>query len=121
MQLTELREQLEGVPNHHIEFNGVCWDCSVPVKVVCYINKEGSETIKGGALYNPQIDILGTKQLFFKCDECFQKDRVLRCYQPCEVYSRVVGYLRPLQQWNKGKIEEFKQRKEFVVEIGGKK
>lgn len=31
----------------------------------------------------------------------------------CEVYSRVVGYLRPVDQWNVGKQEEFKQRKEF--------
>jgi len=31
----------------------------------------------------------------------------------CEVYSRVVGYLRPVDQWNIGKQEEFKQRKEF--------
>lgn len=30
---------------------------------------------------------------------------------PCEVYSRVVGYLRPVQNWNKGKKEEFKLRK----------
>jgi len=29
---------------------------------------------------------------------------------PCEVYSRVVGYLRPVNQWNKGKQEEFSQR-----------
>ena len=31
----------------------------------------------------------------------------------CEVYSRVVGYLRPVDQWNDGKQEEFKQRKMF--------
>lgn len=30
---------------------------------------------------------------------------------PCEVYSRVVGYLRPVQNWNKGKKEEFNLRK----------
>jgi len=35
--------------------------------------------------------------------------------QPCEVYSRIVGYLRPVQQWNKGKQEEFKERLEFKV------
>jgi len=34
---------------------------------------------------------------------------------PCEVYSRVVGYYRPVQSWNRGKQEEFKDRKEFVV------
>lgn len=32
---------------------------------------------------------------------------------PVEVYSRVVGYFRPVNQWNKGKQEEFSQRKEF--------
>jgi ribonucleoside-triphosphate reductase len=31
----------------------------------------------------------------------------------CEVYSRVVGYLRPVNQWNKGKQQEFKDRKMF--------
>lgn len=30
---------------------------------------------------------------------------------PCEVFSRVVGYLRPVQLWNKGKKEEFFLRK----------
>lgn len=29
---------------------------------------------------------------------------------PCEVYSRVVGYFRPVQNWNLGKREEFKDR-----------
>lgn len=28
----------------------------------------------------------------------------------CEVYSRVVGYIRPVSQWNEGKQEEFKDR-----------
>jgi ribonucleoside-triphosphate reductase (formate) len=28
-----------------------------------------------------------------------------------EVYSRIVGYYRPVQSWNKGKREEFSQRK----------
>lgn len=30
--------------------------------------------------------------------------------QECEVYSRVVGYLRPVQQWNDAKQSEFKDR-----------
>ena len=34
---------------------------------------------------------------------------------PTEIYSRVVGYFRPVSQWNKGKKEEFKERKEFDV------
>lgn len=35
--------------------------------------------------------------------------------QPCEVYSRIVGYLRPVQQWHKGKQEEFGQRSTFNI------
>ena len=31
----------------------------------------------------------------------------------CEVYSRVVGYLRPVSQWNMGKKQEFGDRKVF--------
>jgi len=37
------------------------------------------------------------------------------CGDSCEVYSRVVGYLRPVNQWNKGKKEEFKLRKTFRI------
>ena len=38
---------------------------------------------------------------------------------PTEVYSRVVGYMRPVQNWNKGKQEEFKMRKEFEIKNSG--
>jgi ribonucleoside-triphosphate reductase len=44
----------------------------------------------------------------FFCPKCTIK-------QPCEVYTRIVGYYRPVQQWNLGKQEEFKQRKEFKI------
>ncbi len=37
------------------------------------------------------------------------------CGAPSEVYSRIVGYLRPVQQWNNGKQEEYKERKTFKV------
>jgi ribonucleoside-triphosphate reductase (formate) len=31
----------------------------------------------------------------------------------CEVYSRICGYIRPVQQWNVGKAAEFKDRSKF--------
>ncbi len=37
------------------------------------------------------------------------------CNKECEVYSRVVGYLRPVQQWNDGKKAEFDMRKTFKL------
>ena len=35
---------------------------------------------------------------------------------PVEVYSRVVGYFRPIDQWNKGKQSEFKGRKPYRID-----
>lgn len=37
------------------------------------------------------------------------------CNEPCEVYSRVVGYLRPVNQWNDGKAAEFQRRSLYRV------
>jgi len=34
---------------------------------------------------------------------------------PCEIWSRIVGYYRPVQNWNKGKKEEFKDRKHISL------
>ena len=42
----------------------------------------------------------------FECPECGEK---------CEVYSRIVGYIRPVSQWNKGKQKEFCDRQTFAV------
>ena len=32
---------------------------------------------------------------------------------PCEIYSRIVGYLRPVDAWNEGKRQEYAERVEF--------
>lgn len=42
----------------------------------------------------------------FECPECGEK---------CEVYSRIVGYIRPVSQWNKGKQKEFQDRQTFEI------
>jgi len=44
----------------------------------------------------------------FYCPKCTIK-------QPCEVYSRIVGYIRLVSQWNVGKQQEFKERKVFKI------
>ena len=38
------------------------------------------------------------------------------CGRKTEVYSRITGYYRPVQNWNDGKIQEFKDRKEYDIE-----
>ncbi|MEA3485351.1 MAG: ribonucleoside triphosphate reductase [Candidatus Aerophobetes bacterium] len=43
------------------------------------------------------------------CPKCKKENKKT----PCEIYSRVVGYLRPVSQWNTGKQQEFKDRKTY--------
>lgn len=43
-----------------------------------------------------------------------------KCGEKCEIYSRVVGYIRPVDQWNEGKRAEFKIRKTFEIKKGAK-
>ena len=31
----------------------------------------------------------------------------------CEVYSRIVGYFRPIRDWNKGKVQEYQDRTDY--------
>jgi ribonucleoside-triphosphate reductase (formate) len=38
-----------------------------------------------------------------------------KCAKKIEVYSRIVGYFRPVENWNVGKREEFKDRKVYVT------
>lgn len=57
-------------------------------------------------------------QEFSKCRSCHEVEPMLRNFQEAEVYSRVVGYIRPVKQWNKGKQAEFGDRKEFDATEG---
>ncbi len=45
-----------------------------------------------------------------------RQDKCSQCSQETEIYSRVVGYLRPVKQWNSGKQAEFDKRKTFKVD-----
>ncbi len=45
----------------------------------------------------------------YTCPECGEKT---------EVYSRITGYYRPVQNWNDGKLAEFKERKTYNVTEG---
>ena len=44
-----------------------------------------------------------------------RQERCPSCDSETEIYSRVVGYLRPIKQWNNGKQAEFGMRKMFSV------
>jgi hypothetical protein len=85
----------------------ICHDCKKELEV------EGKE-IKNGVFL--QYEDNGEKIGVLKCKECYEKNPGLANFRKCEVYSRVVGYLRPVQQWNEGKKAEYEKRKEFKVQ-----
>jgi len=84
----------------------ICHDCQKKIEI------EQGEIKNGVSL---SYETAGGKVTVFKCNDCFAKSKELRDYQPCEVYSRVVGYLRPIKQWNEGKQEEYADRKEYKL------
>ena len=43
------------------------------------------------------------------------------CGAETEVYSRITGYYRPVQNWNDGKSQEYKDRKEYVIDHSSQK
>ena len=88
------------------ETKNVCHDCKKDILV-------NGELIENGVLLS--YDNAGTKINIFKCNECYAKNPALTNFQECEVYSRVVGYIRPVQQWHKGKKQEYGERNEFAM------
>lgn len=108
-----------------LEWVGKCHDCEKQVVVIAERGEkeeDGRERfeIDGGAVYEVERGCgdyeVKDGEIYLKCEECFEKDRVLRGWRECEVYSRVVGYLRPISQWNDGKREEFNKRRMFEIE-----
>lgn len=110
MKIEEIKKELE---TENKLYRGICHDCGAHVEVTATLREDGAIVIGGtGSVYKIRQGV--EDRYYFKCNSCFKKDKTLRNYQNCEVYSRAVGYLRPVQQWNAGKKEEFKTRKLFT-------
>ncbi|MFA6190256.1 MAG: anaerobic ribonucleoside-triphosphate reductase [Candidatus Staskawiczbacteria bacterium] len=92
-----------------IKNENTCHDCGKELSI-------NNEEIQGGVYL--VYDNSGEKINILKCDNCYAKNPALTNYQPCEVYSRVVGYIRPVQQWHKGKKQEYGEREEFKMPSG---
>jgi ribonucleoside-triphosphate reductase len=43
-----------------------------------------------------------------------------KCAEECEVYTRVVGFIRPVKQWNEGKTAEYYKRVTFKIDENAK-
>ena len=109
MKIEDLKADIE---KGDMIYQGFCHDCETPVEVTATQRKDGAIEVAGdGCVYKVKIGL--DDRYYFKCSSCFRKNKTLTDFRPCEVFSRVVGYLRPINQYNLGKKEEFKMRKVF--------
>ena len=111
MKLSKLRELLK--TRNPLEFQGECIDCRSTV--IVRATQDGEDTtIEGGAVFHPPGDWHSPTEYLYKCDGCYEKNPT---FNPrTQVYSRVCGFLTPVNQWNNGKRAEWKSRKTFAVE-----
>ena len=117
MRIQYLHELFEKHPEKEIlAFEGPCHVCKEKTCVEIGKTKENSFQIAGGAVYQTHNPTNEEETFRVKCPRCFELDNILRNYQECEVYSRVVGYLRPISQYNPGKKQEFNDRENFDIE-----
>ncbi len=79
--------------------------------IICHDCGKGVEK---GAEYMP-YEVNGEAKA--KCRACYEAQPELANFQETEVYSRVVGYIRPVKQWNKGKSQEFCDRLEYAPSV----
>ena len=117
MKQSELEKMFFEHEANQLAFEGKCHDCRKEISVVASLIQSEADggyniTIEGGAIYKPNINF---DDIYIKCDECFSKDKVLRNWQSVDCYSRVVGYMRPVNLWNDAKQAEFHHRKNYKI------
>jgi len=83
-------------------------------------NPEIVKTLIRNICNNYKLPYFTISPTFSICPECgyIHGEYALcpKCNQhPCDVYARIVGYLRPVNQWNEGKQEEFKIRRTYRI------
>lgn len=106
-------EHLKQIVNEYgdCDFIGTCCDCKESVKISAHRISEDEIEVTGGAIFQVPDHWGYDTPYISKCQKCFDIDK--RFHPRTEVYSRVVGYLRPVKQWNEGKVAEFAIRKTF--------
>ncbi len=71
--------------------------------------------------YNTRLPYITITPTFSICPDhgylVGEHSRCPKCGENAEIYSRVVGYFRPVRNWNEGKQEEFKQRVEYKEKL----
>jgi len=113
MKIQTLKKLFEQEKTNELAWEGLCHDCKAETTVVAR-QLESEITIDGGAIY--EGNETDPESFFVKCDRCFQKKPTLTHFQPVECYSRIVGYIRPVDNWNPAKRTEFGMRTPYSIE-----
>jgi ribonucleoside-triphosphate reductase len=81
---------------------------------------QGLKTMIQTICYKYRLPYFTITPTFSVCPQCGyiagEHQFCSKCESQCEIYSRVVGYLCPVRQWNKGKKAEFGMRKTYAVD-----
>jgi anaerobic ribonucleoside-triphosphate reductase len=92
MKTYETIEEINKAPN-------ICVDCEKEFEDINILEyKDGSQKI-----------------YVHKCKECYEKNESLDNFRECEVFTRIVGYLRPKKSANPGKQQEMKERVNYKL------
>jgi hypothetical protein len=94
--------------NQYARIKTICMDCEKEFVINIERIAPDQLEIKDGVIakrYN---------EYMCKCPECFEKNKTFGT--DTEVYSRVVGYLRPVNSWNQAKKNEFHDRKMYKAD-----
>lgn len=93
--------------NQFATLHVTCEDCCKPFDINLERTSSNQIDITNGVIGNR------AGQYLFKCPTCYALDKSFGT--PCDIYSRVVGFYRPVNGWNNAKQEEFKLRKEYKM------
>jgi DNA-directed RNA polymerase subunit RPC12/RpoP len=94
--------------NQFAVIKATCMDCGKDFELQLERTSETEIAISNGSIGIRR----STKHMYFKCPDC---EHNLDWGTPCDTYSRVVGYFRPVNHWNDAKQEEFRMRKTYSI------
>ena len=90
------------------------WEKRLPIR--------GGEGLRAHCLPNLLVTVLHHFPTYSVCAQhgylTGEQPVCPECGLGTEVYSRIVGYLRPVSQWNEGKQAEFRARRTFAINEG---
>ena len=115
MTPTDIMETMCKYRTKSLSYEGKCHDCDCDVLVIVDATDHGEKVrieVTGGAVYCPdgKGDVDSGDKVYLKCPDCHDADPMLGDFRETEIYSRVVGYMRPVRNWNAAKQAEFRAR-----------